>query len=404
MPTYGGQVLTGPAQVHPAVLVVPHKVGQTQLAITEKEVIPIGGRGSQGGTRSTYRGNSTELFRQRQAQNQGSSSNQGGGGSSSSNGNGTASANTGGVQQGSGGGNGSGGGSNTTINQQPLPEWFDNLLKSDEDWTKGEDLKKAVEGINRKYSLKDLVQRWKYRNNCQRCAATVEMNARGYKQVAVGLDEGWKSVPSLNHMDGSASIYDIANMWRDENNRPGKWKRFTEQGSKSRLQAIKRLEDEVLSWPNGARGFIYVIWMKSQGSSAHIFNVENRNGKVLYIDAQPNIVDPGGSSWKTGFAPSRYNGVMRVDNLKPTDKVGTWMRDATVEEVNAPTVVELRDEITRRGWTGTSPENIALRQAFGYGWEQVAQGLTPAPTPDIQAVPEMLEAFNQGVTWARRPA
>ena len=93
----------------------------------------MGGRGSLGGTRSTYRGDSTSEFRQRQlfnSNNSNTSDSGGGGGSSKSNNKGTTSADTGGID--SGGGNGSGGGgsvndvkqpdtSTEDINQQEIP-------------------------------------------------------------------------------------------------------------------------------------------------------------------------------------------------------------------------------------------------------------------------------------------
>ena len=93
----------------------------------------MGGRGSLGGARSTYRGDSTSEFRQRQlfnSNNSNTSDSGGGGGSSKSNNKGTTSADTGGID--SGGGNGSGGGgsvndvkqpdtSTEDINQQEIP-------------------------------------------------------------------------------------------------------------------------------------------------------------------------------------------------------------------------------------------------------------------------------------------
>ena len=88
----------------------------------------MGGRGSQGGTRSTYRGDSTQLFRQQQnggginlpgGGSGGGGAGGGGGGGST----GTGSAGTGGIQTGGGsGGSGSGGSTTTTTtNQQTLP-------------------------------------------------------------------------------------------------------------------------------------------------------------------------------------------------------------------------------------------------------------------------------------------
>jgi hypothetical protein len=69
----------------------------------------VGGRGSVGGTRSTYRGNSTTLYRQKQAQG----GDAGGGGGSTKNKTGNAGAGTGGIEGGGGSAGGLGGGGST---------------------------------------------------------------------------------------------------------------------------------------------------------------------------------------------------------------------------------------------------------------------------------------------------
>lgn len=74
----------------------------------------MGGRGSIGGTRSTYRRDSTQLFRQKQAQ--GGDAGSGGGGGSSKNKTGNAGAGTGGIE--GGGGSVEGGGGSTVDTKQ----------------------------------------------------------------------------------------------------------------------------------------------------------------------------------------------------------------------------------------------------------------------------------------------
>lgn len=79
----------------------------------------MGGRGSQGGTRSTYRGNSTQLFKQKQGKGTGGSGGSGGGSGGGSKG--PANAGTGGIQ--TGGGSGSSSSSSTIVNT-PLQAEF----------------------------------------------------------------------------------------------------------------------------------------------------------------------------------------------------------------------------------------------------------------------------------------
>ncbi len=171
--------------------------------------------------------------------------------------------------------------------------------------------------IGRKNKSKTIDEAWdgtnpnygkgiEYSINCQRCVIAYELRRRGYNVEALPYENN----------DGTKYWY------KGFENQ--KWERL---GATRVNNSIKLVKDEVKSWGNGARGFVYVVWKGR--SSAHIFNVENHNGKVVFVDPQSK----SRKSWVDidhfeGSMPS-LTMVSRVDNLK----FKTTNLDKTVRKV-----------------------------------------------------------------------
>lgn len=130
-----------------------------------------------------------------------------------------------------------------------------------------------------------------YDINCQRCVVAYEMRRRGYDVEAL---------PRANN-EGNYS-------WR----RGFEGQRWLRLGARRYQQSIDLLESEVKSWGDGARGIVYVQWNQS---SAHVFNVENRKGVVVYVDGQTNNKNYSADVHMRGSMPTKTM-VSRVDNLK----------------------------------------------------------------------------------------
>lgn len=420
----------------------------------------MGGRGSAGGTRSTYRGDSTSLFRQQMQQGDGGGSGGGGGNTSNRNGN-NRSSNSGGIQD--GGGNGGGGGGSVTdttdTDNQALPadadlealfeqsDDFDALQarfaansnpdlyqkaydraftrwiqsqtrtepgsaalplrkKADNTRETAEQIQADIETVNRNFRTSN--GEWDI--NCQRCSNAVELRARGYDVKAQPVTSGVLKktyIGSGNFIGNGASVDQIARQWVDADGIPKNNFDYETNQKLSRANAVKQMEDEIVSWGEGARGFIYVTWMKKEGGSAHIWNVEVRNGQPFYVDGQTGQIGADRNDWKDSFSPSGWRGVMRVDNLEPrvsttlsSSAALSWVAERSSDEINAPTSTATIARLA--AIFPISPENTAKRNAFFVAWRAVYRGNDTSP-PSFVNTPELLDAFNQGLAWARRP-
>ena len=345
----------------------------------------MGGRGSQGGTRSTYRGNSTALFKARQGQStsSGKGGGGGGGGSSSGGGKGTGTSGTGGVQTGTGGGNGSSGGSSGG-GMPPVPPPYPANLRQKEDKRRDTDERLAndIVAVNPRWREgnpdPNLNQQWDV--NCTSCAEAVEMRARGYDVTA----EPRPADITDNTFTG------IVKRWLNEDGQQEDWQRF--YGDKS--EQMTGLKAEVNSWPEGARGFVAVIW--NQGG-AHIFNVEKREGRVWFIDGQTNQFDKG-DTWIDNVDETMPLYLFRTDDKTLKDNPRKWIRERTSEEINAPLRAELNSELRRRGYALGS----SAREAFTRGWDDIRSGRGEIATP-YPGDPDLRDIYLAAVEWARRP-
>jgi len=77
------------------------------------------------------------------------------------------------------------------------------------------------------------------------------------------------------------------------------------------------------------------------------------------------------------------------------------VKERTSEEINAPTQTATAAKMGQI-WP-VSPENVGVRNSFFLAWRAVYRGQDTTP-PAFVDTPEKLDAFNQGLAWARRPA
>lgn len=309
------------------------------------------------------------------------------------------------------------------VEESAAPEanspWLESLPKSDVDIVGLSEMFDNAEKVNRPYlKSKD------HRINCQRCAAAVELNARGYDVKAAPISEGWKPRiynPETRQYEGeTASFSEIARMWRDKDGHAGEWF-WRRDRNGNRDAVVNALEQEILSWGEGARGFVGVNW---SSNSAHIFNVEVRDGRIVYIDAQPTKASPTTGSqvlfdsdtWKDKIDPKLSQGVMRVDNLNPVEDVTTWVKPRNEKESNFLNLSDFSDEFFSRSETGwlwdieltddllNEFSEDDLFMAFYFGWESVWRGeVNPLPPAPIRGEPILVKLFEKGLELAEVP-
>lgn len=121
-------------------------------------------------------------------------------------------------------------------------------------------IKKVNPNINSKYA--------DYSENCQRCVVAYELNRRGYK---VEAESTYKSDP-----------YPKGNNWT----KAFKNAKLESVGAGTTAKVNEKITQKMKGWGEGSRGIVRVNYNKTSG---HVFNVEYRNGKLHYYDAQVGI-------------------------------------------------------------------------------------------------------------------
>ena len=190
------------------------------------------------------------------------------------------------------------GGQNVTLPEdQNIPEYIRRELGA-----RGEPISidDAVKNTNPHYKEDKM-----WRINCQRVAYAYEMQRRGYQVEAKPNDNPW---------DGFGNSYygGFRHVFKDQT--------WTERGElgRTRKTVEKNIRARMAEWGEGARAVITVAW--NNGRSGHIFNVEQRNGRLVAIDAQPGRrIDL--TDYISYAKPSSVQ-ISRIDNLTtPTNNL-----------------------------------------------------------------------------------
>lgn len=220
--------------------------------------------------------------------------------------------------------------SSSTTPAEPLP----NVRR-----TAGRDLAADIAAINPNWKAG---RQWQV--NCTRCAAAAELRARRYDVTAEPRpesvrDNGYASVLSrwlspdgtpagqgsgLHATRASAAAGESLGMSSGSR----VWDYLPAKGRGATNHAKQAANAAVSQWGEGARGFITVEWSKSAGGGAHIFNVENRGGEIVYLDGQSNKLDAS-DHWDHIKTTANTCRIVRTDDLTPTERVMEWTRERT---------------------------------------------------------------------------
>lgn len=151
------------------------------------------------------------------------------------------------------------------------------------------DIDNALKKVNPKFDPAD----YRYSENCTGCVQANELLRRGADVEAGPIDK-----------PGGRPISVISDTWGGE----------FKSGSKADIE-------KAFSEP-GSRGVVYIKW---NGKGAHVFNVENVDGNVRFIDGQPNPPVTDASSY---FANGHSTQYIRLDD-KPTPQDFSTQRYVT---------------------------------------------------------------------------
>ena len=216
------------------------------------------------------------------------------------------------------------------------------------------------------------------RVDCQRCVVAGEAIDQGYDVEAVGVETGYKPAPWVEWTDENGVVWgkhdqnalasnpQIAKSFVKADGTNPIWQYAT--GRESNPFRANQIEQMILAWGEGGRGVVYLVYKKTGG--AHVFRARVKDGQVVYMDGQDNSfgaeVSEGENTWKLAFDPTQTIGVLRTDNTTITAQGKTWLRERSIEQVNAPTSQELTSKISHL----TYEEQII----WTHVWQQVRSG------------------------------
>lgn len=160
----------------------------------------------------------------------------------------------------------------------------------------------AVSGANPFYSSGS-----EYQYNCQRAAVTTEARFRGYDVAALPTFDSDTMPSNNNYLDNFVG---------------GRARMKTVKGKNS-LQTQRNVEKEMASNGDGSRALIAIKW--AQGSSGHVINAVQRNGKTYYYDGQNGTRVNAAALFKN-ISQSAGVRVTRVDDLPFSNMVNQTVR------------------------------------------------------------------------------
>lgn len=161
-----------------------------------------------------------------------------------------------------------------------------------------------------------------YSENCQRCVVAYELRRRGYDVTAMPTYMGDR-LPRIAYFDPKNGIYE------------GRWKGAF-QGAKSigvgvpgntssaESKVISNIEDRMKEFGNGARAVVQILY---RGGGGHVFNVENQNGRIVYVEAQAGKLKDIADTMRRVKTDTVT--LVRTDNLKISDRAKKFVRKST---------------------------------------------------------------------------
>ena len=159
-----------------------------------------------------------------------------------------------------------------------------------------------------------------YNINCQRCVVAYERRRRGYDVVAQpNPNDKWASV---KYDQNSKKYYAL---WKGAFRHAKTDNVLGNSLNKTIDNAIAKMKE----YGNGSRA---VIEFLRDPRGGHVINVENRNGKILFVEAQTTADSKGGHiysrkelAFQMGDRTPRHAALTRTDNLQISYRSGQFV-------------------------------------------------------------------------------
>lgn len=156
-----------------------------------------------------------------------------------------------------------------------------------------------------------------YSENCQRCVVAYEMRRRGYDVTAQSTFRGDK-LPAIAKIDEKRGIFHA--YWRGAFQH-AKTENVSAKGVEhntkaAEAQVISNIEAKMREYGNGSRAVIQILY---RGGGGHVFNVENDNGRIVYVEAQAGTLKNFNRTMS--HVKTDAVNIVRVDNLRPSERI-----------------------------------------------------------------------------------
>lgn len=148
-----------------------------------------------------------------------------------------------------------------------------------------------------------------FNENCQRAVIAYEARRRGYDVTAQPTYNG-DNMGAAAYINPKTGVRNSYWMGAFKNAKPEKVGAITPQKTKNNL------ESKMKSFGNGSRAIMQVQWKNNRGG--HVINVEYKNGKTYYNDAQ--VGKKYNANQLFSAIKTQSTQLTRTDNLKLSDR------------------------------------------------------------------------------------
>lgn len=152
-----------------------------------------------------------------------------------------------------------------------------------------------------------------FSHNCQRVVVAYEARRRGYDVTAQPTYKG-DTLNKIAYEDNKRGIS------------RGRWMGAFKDAEPVNVSAnngrgvMNNIEKQMASYGDGSRGVVQIFY---KGGGGHVFNVEQKNGKTQYIEAQTGKVKDFANTLQN--VKTRRVALVRTDNLQFSDRAKNFV-------------------------------------------------------------------------------
>ena len=158
-----------------------------------------------------------------------------------------------------------------------------------------------------------------YSENCQRVVVAYEARRRGYDVTALPTYDG-DTLGRVAYDDTKNGVARGRWMGAFKGAEPVNVSAKGQHGANAEKAVLNNIDNQMKKYGDGSRGVVQIFYKNGGG---HVFNVERKNGKTHYIEAQAGEVKNFGKTLqnvKTGKVA-----LVRTDNLKLSDRAKNFV-------------------------------------------------------------------------------